>query len=604
MSNTLNKRGFRAFFGAQDMTVGSPMRSMLLFSIPLLIGNIGQLLYNTVDSIVVGQYAGPNALAATGVSQPIMMVLSIFFMTVATGISVMVSQYFGAKDRENLEKTVGNAIVLVFIAGALTTVLGLILSPWILNITNCPEVIKGEARAYQDIIFAGFIGMAFYNIISGILRGLGDSMFPLFVLLGTTLLNVVLDIWMVAPASKLWGIGLGWGISGAAWATIISQALSALVVIWRLLHMKQVLTVKGKNLLLDKYICRQVARLGLPSGIQQMIMSMSFVFIQSIMNSILIPFGHTASGVQLFDGAMYVAVNTAVMKIDGFAIMPSQTFNQAASTYTGQNIGAGKIDRIAKGMKVCLLLAFSVTIIVFATVFFGGRSLMGLFINDTRESVVSMAVSEESVRESIIEVYGTYDDTSVALFLDGSGYATIEAYAASTDHNTELLSEYAAKHGLASGSALFDTPEAEAITLIYVQERGFESIEDYNKQRSNKIVEVGFEMQRIIVWCYFLMAVANTVGGVMRGAGDTLAQLIIMICTNIAIRLPITKIMVNLSKNEMYPNGQPSMLFWSMVIAFGLNVIVTCIYFSTGKWKTKGVVKPIPILSGGISNEE
>ncbi|MDR0446961.1 MAG: MATE family efflux transporter [Oscillospiraceae bacterium] len=518
----------KSIFGAQDMTVGRPIRSILLFIVPLLLGNVLQLTYNTVDSIVVGQFSGPNGLSAIGVSMPIQFMFAVFFMTVGTGVSVMVSQYFGAKDKENLSKTVGNSLLLILIATVLATILGLSLSDWILRITSCPPEVFENAKAYLMIMFLGFVGMGFYNILGGILRGFGDATFPLLVLFGTTILNIFLDIWMVATPDQL-SFGLGWGVAGAAWATIIAQTLSAVICLARLLRMKHIAEVNRSTMKLDKQIVKTIVRIGIPSGLQQMIMSMSFVFVQSIINSILIPFGTGAAGEVLFNGAIFVAVNTAVMRIDGFAMMPAQTFNQAASTFTGQNIGAGKLDRVSKGVKICLTMALSITLIVFVVIWFFGRDLMMMFINETEASILDEA--------------------------------QLNGFASSID---------------------------------FIRTMGFETIETYITARIDKIVEVGYQMQRIMVFGYFLMAIANTIGGVMRGAGDTLAQLWIMIATNIVVRIPLTVIMVNLSKSAEYPNGAPSSIFLSMIIAFGLNVLTTCIYFSTGRWKTKAVVRRAP----------
>ncbi|MDR2420693.1 MAG: MATE family efflux transporter [Oscillospiraceae bacterium] len=515
----------KSLFGAQDMTVGTPVKAILLFTVPLLVGNVLQLMYNTVDSIIVGQFSGPNGLSAIGVSMPIQFMFAVFFMTVGTGVSVMVSQYFGAKDKENLSKTVGNSLLLILGATLLATVLGLLLTDWILRVTNCPPEIFSNAKSYLMIMFLGFVGMGFYNILGGILRGFGDAMFPLVVLAGTTALNIFLDIWMVATPDQI-SFGLGWGVTGAAWATIIAQTLSAVVCLWRLLRMKHIAEVTKSTMKLDKQIVKTIVRIGIPSGLQQMIMSMSFVFVQSIINSILIPFGTGPAGEVLFSGAIFVAVNTAVMRIDGFAMMPAQTFNQAAGTFTGQNIGAGRLDRLSKGAGICLAMALSVTLVVFFVIWFFGRDLMMMFINENAESIGDEAAL--------------------------NGFESVDAF---------------------------------------IRSKGFLTMDAYIAAKIEKIVDVGYQMQRIMVWGYFLMSIANTIGGVMRGAGDTLAQLWIMIATNIAIRIPITILMVNLSKSAEYPNGAPSMIFLSMIIAFGLNVAATCVYFLTGKWKTKAIVK-------------
>lgn len=485
----------KSLIGAQDMTVGSPFKTMLLFTIPLLLGNVMQLFYNTLDSVFVGQFCGPNALAATGVSMSVQLMFAVFFMTVGTGVSVMVSQYFGAKDKENLSKTVGSSMLLTLISTLLSAILGLLLTDWLMTLINCPPEVLEDAKIYLQICFIGYVGMGFYNIFSGVLRGLGDSTFPLVVLIGTAILDVLLDIWMIAPPDKLhFGpiVGLDWGVAGAAWSTIIAQTLSAIVCLWRIARMKSVVTIDRTTLRLDGPIVKQILRIGLPSGLQQMIMSMSFTFVQSLINAVQIPFGGG------LDGAIFVAVNTAVSKVDAFAMMPAQTFNMTASTFTGQNIGADRLDRVTKGFRICLTMAVTVALAVVAVMLSFGPGLLGLFIKDV------------------------------------------------------------------------------------------------DSLRSEKIIEIGVQIMHIMVYGYILMSVANTVGGVMRGAGDTIAQLFIMVSTNIVIRIPLTVLMVNSSKSAEYPGGRPEMIYYSMLIAFGLNVIVTSIYFSTGKWKNKSVIRRAP----------
>jgi putative MATE family efflux protein len=487
----------KSMFGPQDMTVGKPVSVMLKFTIPLLLGNIAQIAYNFVDSIIVGQYNGPDALSAIGVTMSIQFMFAVFFMTFGTGVSIMVSQYFGAKDKENLSKTCGQALILILLATAFAMVLGLILSDPILRAINCPENVFQNASTFQRIMFIGFIGMGFYNVLSGVLRGLGDSTYPLIILLGCTVLNIVLAIWFVAPPEKLWGIGLGQGVAGSAWATVIAQTLSAVVCLIRLLRMKDIVTINRASMKLTKRIVGQIVRIGVPSGIQQLIMSFSFVLVQSLINKVVIPF-NLADGSQAsyaVRNSIFVAVNTAVMRVDSVAMMPAQTFNQVASTYTGQNIGAGKIDRVMKGTWTCLAMAVGISAVVVIAILVFGESFYRLFINAP----------------------------------------------------DPLLTE--------------------------------------------KIVQVSVQMMHVMVIGYIIMAVANTIGGVMRGAGDTMAQLFIMVATNIVIRIPLTYIMVHLSKTPEYPEGKPEVFFITMLIAFGLNVIASCVYFATGKWKTKSVVQ-------------
>ena len=213
-----------AFFGAQDMTQGSPMGNLVKFSVPLLIGNMAQQLYSTVDSIVVGNYVGDGALAAVGASNPILNLLLVLFMGISMGATVMVSQYYGAKDREKLTATVGTTITATFLASVFIMIVGPLVSRPIMTALGTPADILEDACAYLIIIFLGIIGSGYYNIISGILRGLGDSIMPLIFLLVACGLNTALDVWFVA--------GLHWGVAGAAIATIIGQFLACALSFW------------------------------------------------------------------------------------------------------------------------------------------------------------------------------------------------------------------------------------------------------------------------------------------------------------------------------------------------------------------------------------
>ena len=208
-------------FGVQDMTVGRPMDSLVRFSIPLLLGNLAQQLYNTVDSIIVGKYVGDTALAAVGTAGPILNLLIVLFMGIATGASILSAQYFGAKDREQLSRAVGSTIFLTIASGLVMTVVGYFVSPWLVAMVTPPPEVAPGATEYLQIIFIGILGCGMYNILSGVLRGLGDSLNPLIYLVIASLMNIVLDLYFVRD--------LGMGVAGVAWATIMAQAVSGVL---------------------------------------------------------------------------------------------------------------------------------------------------------------------------------------------------------------------------------------------------------------------------------------------------------------------------------------------------------------------------------------
>ena len=370
-------------FGAQDMTVGKPMTNIVKFAMPLLIGNIAQQLYSTVDSIVVGKYCsvarngytGVDGLAAIGASMPIMNMLLVLFMAISTGAGIMVAQYYGAKEKDRLSHCIGTSVTLVAIASLMITAIGVPLARPLLDLIKTPANYMQPANDYLVICFWGMIGSGFYNIISGILRGLGDSFYPLVFLVVAAVLNIVLDIWFVA--------GLNMGVAGAALATIISQGVSAVLCIIRLCQMKDIITVNRKSLTPDMKMGLQVLKLGLPSGITQAVFSLAMVFVQALTNQMCytLPSGEINYFVP--------AISIAVMRVDGFAMMPNFTFGLAISTYIGQNLGAKRIDRVQPGINACLKLGAVVSLALVAALLFFGKNLIGLFVNaDTTDPAI------------------------------------------------------------------------------------------------------------------------------------------------------------------------------------------------------------------------
>ncbi|SHI16684.1 putative efflux protein, MATE family [Sporobacter termitidis DSM 10068] len=358
---------FIALFGAQDMTVGGPFMCLLKFSVPLLIGNIAQMLYFTIDSIVVGKYMGDAALAAIGVSSPIQNLFLVFFMAIGSGVTVMVAQYFGAKDFRNVGGTIGNSITLIIIMSVLITAVATPLSAAMLRAVATPPETFDMAKIYLEILFIGTAGNGFYNILAGILRGLGESVFPLAVLLVSVLLNAGLEIWFVA--------GLGWGMPGAAWATVIAQTVSAAACLFKILRMRSIVKIEPGMLKLRRGIVRHIVRLGVPTGLSMGVMFFATIIVQSLINSM---------------GYLVTAAITAMFRLDGFAVLPSQTFSMSASTFTGQNIGAGKMDRVKKGTWTVFYMCLVFTVTMVACMLIFGRHLLGLFT--TTESVIDMGM--------------------------------------------------------------------------------------------------------------------------------------------------------------------------------------------------------------------
>lgn len=346
----------KRFFAPVDMTEGSPWKKIVMFTVPMLIGNIAQQLYNTVDSVVVGNYVGDNALAAVGSAGPILNLLIVLFVGISVGAGIMVSQYFGARQREELSVTIGNCVTLTGIATVFVMVVASLVARPLLELLDTPASIIGWCHSYLLILFIGCVGLAYYNILSGILRGLGDSMSALAYLLVSTVINIVLDLLFVAK--------LGMGVNGVALATVIAQAISALLCLLRLKQMSALFDLKPCYLKLQKKNTGKIIQLGLPSGITQAILSMAMIVVQSLTNSF---------------GEMFIAANVIVMRVDGFAMMPNFSFGTAMTTYAGQNVGAKMYDRVEKGAKQGTAIAMGISTALTGLILLFGKALMGIF---------------------------------------------------------------------------------------------------------------------------------------------------------------------------------------------------------------------------------
>lgn len=348
----------RELFAPVDMTTGAPWKKILVFMIPMLVGNIAQQMYNAVDSIVVGKYLGDNALAAVGNAGPVINLLIVLFVGISMGASIVVSQYQGRRDREALSLTVGNCIILTAISVGLVMLLAILFTKPLLNALKTPSSIREWCESYLLIMLLGSLGMAYYNILSGVLRGLGDSMSALMYLLISCALNIGLDIFFVA--------GIGMGVNGAAWATVLAQGISALLCFHKLLHMKKFFELKRSHIKWKKEYAWEIIRLGVPSGLTQVIMSMSMLLVQVLTNSF---------------GESVIAANVIVVRVDSFATMPAISFGIAMTTYAGQNMGAGLEKRVKKGAVQGSALAAGISAIITVLLLIFGRYLMGIFTN-------------------------------------------------------------------------------------------------------------------------------------------------------------------------------------------------------------------------------
>lgn len=451
---------FRELFTAHDMTVGPPWKRIMEFTVPMLIGNLAQQLYNTADSIVVGHYVGDNALAAVGSAAPILNLLIALFVGVATGAGIVISQNYGAGDREKLSESVGNCITLAAISSAATMLVGLLVTTPMLRLLDTPASIIDWSGSYLRIIFWGVTGGAFYNILSGILRGLGDSVSALAFLLLSTVLNIGMDIWFVA--------GFRMGVAGVALATVLAQGISAAMCLWKLLRMRDIFDLTPDNLRLRRSSALRIVRIGVPSGITQAIMSVAMLVVQSLTNSM---------------GETVIACNVIIMRVDGFAMLPNMSFGQAMSVYTGQNVGAGRLDRVIEGRRQGTWMAVGFASTITACLLLFGKTMFGLF-----------------------------------------------------------------------------TDTVELIALAY-------------------------RMMSIMAAGYITIAVTQVLGGVMRGAGDTVTPMWISMITTIVLRVPIAYALAWLSRSAEWPNGRPEALSFSLLVPWVLGAVISTVAYRRGKWR-------------------
>ena len=448
----------KSLFSAKDMTQGSPWQRIMEFSIPMLLGNIAQQLYNTADSVIVGIYVGDNALAAVGSASPILNLLLALFVGISTGAGIVVSQSFGAHDREGLSKGIGNCISLTFVATIAIMVVGPLITMPMLEMLDTPSSIIQDCAAYLNIYFFGIIGFFFYNMLSGILRGLGDSVSALGFLLLAAALNVILDLLFVA--------GFGMGVPGVSLATVIAQAISAVFCFRKLMKMGEHFDLNRSSVRLEKAVAGRIISIGIPSGITQAIMSMSMMVVQSLTNSM---------------GEMVIAANVIIMRVDGFAMMPNFSFGQAMSVYTGQNVGAGKWKRVQQGVRQGTMIAQAFALVITIVLLFANKYLFAIFT-----------------------------DTQALIDLAG-------------------------------------------------------------------------RMMRIMAVGYIAMAITQTLGGTMRGCGNTVTPMWISIFTTVMLRVPVAYILAYFTRSAEFPNGHPFALSISLLVSWVMGMIISTVAFRWGK---------------------
>ncbi|HPT02225.1 MAG TPA: MATE family efflux transporter [Bacteroidales bacterium] len=343
----------------KNLTEGHSGRLIFQFAMPMLIGNVFQQMYNIVDSIVVGRYVGKQALAAVGASFPLIFMLISFVIGISMGATIMIAQYFGAKDMKNVKRTMDTMYVFLFFAALIVTILGITLSKPIFRLINLPDDVMPQAITYFNIYITGFIFFFGFNGISAVLRGLGDSKTPLYFLVFSTVANLLLAVLFVGVFK--------WGVAGSAWATVIAQAGAFIAGILYLNRTHEVVRLTSFRLEFDRKIFRASLRIGLPQGFQQTFVSIGMLAVVRFVNE----FGTNA-----------IAAYSVAGRIDSLAGMPAMNFAAALTTFVGQNLGANKPDRVKQGLRSTLFLSSALALVTTVIVIIFRRSLIRLFTND------------------------------------------------------------------------------------------------------------------------------------------------------------------------------------------------------------------------------
>ena len=442
----------------RDLTTGKEGKLILLFTVPMLIGNVFQQLYNIIDSIIIGRYLGNEALAAVGASFPLIFTLISLIIGIATGTTIIIAQYYGARNITKVQQAIETMYLFIFGASILLSIAGNLGSTYIFRLIDLPESVIPQAVEYFNVYAYGFIFFFGFQGTSAILRGLGDSKTPLYFLVIATVMNILLDLLFV--------VIFKWGISGVAYATIISQAGAFFSIIIYLNKFHKTIQFNLLRLRFNRDIFSKSLKIGLPTGFQQTFVAVGMLALYKVVNM----FGTTV-----------IAAYAVAMRIDSFAALPAMNFSAALSSFVGQNIGANKLERVRSGMLATLRMT----------------------------SLISLGV-------------------------------TIIAW-------------------------IF----AEQIMQVFTTDQA--------------VVEAGKDYLYIVSAFYILFSAMFVMNGVLRGAGDTLIPMFITIFALWVIRIPASWFLVQ----HFGPKG----IWWGIPVAWGIGAVFSYIYYRTGRWRSKSVVK-------------
>ena len=351
-----------------DMTTGNPVKLILLFSIPLLIGNIFQQFYSMVDTIIVGRFVGVEALAAVGTTGSMVFLVNGFVMGLTSGFAVLISQKYGAKDEAGVKKAVASSITLSIIATIIVTFISVISAKPLLTLMNTPSNIMKDASTYIIILYAGNVAIIFYNMMAAILRALGDSKTPLYFLIVSSVLNIILDLVLI--------INFKMGVAGAAYATVVSQGVSALLCVIYTYKKYKILRLKKEDFKVKKKYYRRHLKVGIPMALQFSITAIGIMTVQSAINI----FGSTV-----------IASYAASSKVLQLVMQPATTLGVTMATYCGQNIGAKRYDRIKLGVKKCVQISIITSLISAMVLIFLGKYFVMMFVSNPDAEILSYA---------------------------------------------------------------------------------------------------------------------------------------------------------------------------------------------------------------------
>ncbi len=442
----------------KNLTEGNSGKLILQFAVPMLIGNVFQQMYNIIDSIVVGRYVGKEALAAVGASFPLIFMLVSFVIGISMGSTIMIAQYFGAKDLRNVKRTMDTMYVFLFFASIALTVLGILLSTPIFRLINLPDDVMPQAVTYFNIYLTGMVFFFGFNGISAVLRGLGDSKTPLYFLIISTIMNGILAVLFVGVFK--------WGVAGSAWATVIAQAGAFITGIIYLNRTHEIVQLKSWRLEFDRKLFKTSLKIGLPQGLQQTFVSIGMLAVIRFVNG----FGTNA-----------IAAYSVAGRIDSLAGMPAMNFAVALSTFVGQNLGANKPERVKQGLNATLNMSAALALATSIVVILLRKPLMLIFTSD------------------------------------------------------------------------------------------------------QAVVELGAQYLIIVASAYLLFSTMFVVGGVMRGAGDTLIPMFISLLSLWLVRIPFTWFL----SHKMGVTG----IWWAIPISWAIGVTLSYLYYLKGNWRKKTVVR-------------